>query len=610
VLAFILSVTAAVLLLAMPAGAQDAPAAPRRVALIMGNDTYRSLNPLSNPRLDAGRLAALLDANGFEVIRCDGKHLGCFDLTRAGMLDALETLQEKARGADLALVLYAGHGMEGRDGNVLAPIDMEVIDCTTRALRRGVPLEELFKAAAGARQRIVVLDASRENPLAQCAAQDPPQRGHSPVSFGPLPTPEAESLLLVSSAKPGQVASDGLPGTHSPFARALLQWLSGLPRRTSPGAAAARGACRDRGTSREGVAQVPEALVRGAAPDVCLKGTDCVGDMRAAVLEQELEALKQKHNRDQELAAIAQGYLAQAGKPPPPSEAERKLDLRRLKDVRDFILEAGKGRGRPFSSEERAQELQRVMEAGRALIALDDARAGQALERLAAGDESAAKRLLAEIAETRKQAASTAEARAAEENREAAKALRHLAAIAEPRSSAEAADHYKEATRLDPADAETWIGYGRAAFFAGRRDEAKAAYERAAAAARESGNVRAQYAAAYALGGLASGPEREQHYRRALALADVAARANPGSLASQSWLSESYRAIGGVLLEQGKLPDALESFRASLAIAERLAMADPADIQRQRDLAAVHNLLGQAFGSRASSGVSQEAATR
>src|SRR5262245_54478766 len=176
----------AMVIAAAPAAAQAPAQSPRRVALVIGNDSYQSLTRLSNPRLDAGRLAAILDANSFDVIRCDGQRLGCFDLTRADLLDALDKLKRKARGADLAFVFYAGHGMQPprtRDNselpsNLLAPIDLEV-DCTDMSMSRGVALEELFKALAGARQRIVVIDACRNNPLAQC-----PTRGFVPVSFG------------------------------------------------------------------------------------------------------------------------------------------------------------------------------------------------------------------------------------------------------------------------------------------------------------------------------------------------------------------------------------------------------------------------------------------
>jgi tetratricopeptide (TPR) repeat protein len=83
-------VLAALLTTTAPARAE----APKRVALVIGNAAYRSLESLGNPRLDASRLAALLDANGFDVVRCDGQHPGCVDLDRDGLEDALETFRK------------------------------------------------------------------------------------------------------------------------------------------------------------------------------------------------------------------------------------------------------------------------------------------------------------------------------------------------------------------------------------------------------------------------------------------------------------------------------------------------------------------------------------
>src|SRR5215467_10087059 len=103
-LAFIFSAVTALLL--MVGSAQADP--PKRVALVVGNDGYRSLSPLHNPGLDARTLATILDANGFDVIKCDGQRPGCFDLTREGLFDALDKLRERAEGAELALVFYSG----------------------------------------------------------------------------------------------------------------------------------------------------------------------------------------------------------------------------------------------------------------------------------------------------------------------------------------------------------------------------------------------------------------------------------------------------------------------------------------------------------------------
>src|SRR6185503_251082 len=116
-------------------------------ALVIGQNTYLGgdaatigLAPLDNPAPDARRLAALLARHGFEVIACDGKTPGCLNLNRQQFLDALGKLEQRATGADLALVFFAGHGMATPEGNMLTPIDSR-IDCETGAVAMGVPVE-------------------------------------------------------------------------------------------------------------------------------------------------------------------------------------------------------------------------------------------------------------------------------------------------------------------------------------------------------------------------------------------------------------------------------------------------------------------------------------
>src|SRR5215475_4244122 len=91
-----------------PAGA----APEKRVALVIGQEAYTALNPLKNPGIDAESMTKTLSERGFEVISCDGKRPGCFDLTRDGLSAAIEQLAAKSEGAALAFVFYAGHGME------------------------------------------------------------------------------------------------------------------------------------------------------------------------------------------------------------------------------------------------------------------------------------------------------------------------------------------------------------------------------------------------------------------------------------------------------------------------------------------------------------------
>ena len=70
----------------------------RRVALVIGQNAYSALVPLANPRGDARRMAKLLKDHGFEVIACDGKTPGCFDLDRKGFLEALARLEAAGKG--------------------------------------------------------------------------------------------------------------------------------------------------------------------------------------------------------------------------------------------------------------------------------------------------------------------------------------------------------------------------------------------------------------------------------------------------------------------------------------------------------------------------------
>ena len=71
----------------------------RRVALVIGQNAYTAdWHPLANPRRDAERIAALLTKHGFEVIACDGKAPGCFDLTHDNLTKAAATLKARATG--------------------------------------------------------------------------------------------------------------------------------------------------------------------------------------------------------------------------------------------------------------------------------------------------------------------------------------------------------------------------------------------------------------------------------------------------------------------------------------------------------------------------------
>ncbi len=548
-------------------GPDTAPAAEKRVALVIGNAAYTGLKPLPNPGIDAESLTAALGGAGFEVISCDGKRPGCFDLTRQGMQKAIGTLKAKSTGAALAFVFYAGHGMESGRDNVLVPVDAS-IDCKTHRLSRSVLLGEMLEALEGAKQKIIVLDACRNNPLPQVC---PPLAAPPTLSFRDFKIPDAGNFLLFSSTKPGQVAFDGVPGKHSPFANALLTALGAVPNvhfhqlfdRT------AKAVIQMTTLPGAGITpQVPEMLVRGGAPDACLSGKSCGADPRAAALRAEVEDLKRQHARDQELGEAA------------------RITLARIETAR----------GKPLTDEERRRVLTELQDAGRALVARNDDRGERALASLKAGDTAAAERLFEEDMKAREAEAAAELRRAAEravaQRRKAAEAARHLAALARAKSVAKAADYFRKATELAPDDAKTWDDYARAAQEAGRMAEAKAAFAEAARLAGAKGDAYTEYWATLGLGDVAiaqgSLPEALRQYRTAQGAAERAAKSDRNNAGWQRDLSVSYNKVGDVLVAQGNLPEALKSFRDSLSIRERLAKADPNNAGWQRDLAVSH----------------------
>lgn len=249
-------ILAAALLAATPA------LAAKRVALVIGNGSYETLSALDNPTRDAVAISGVLRANGFDVEEYT-------DLDRSDFLDALDAFREAARGAELAVVFYAGHGMEVDGKDVLAPVDMAVA-CESRELKRAVPLDSLFEAADGATHKVVLLDACRSDPFPAC-----PKRGADASGFrGLARIATSGSTLIANATLSGSVAADGAPGGHSPFTAALLARFE--DGRTVPFRDLLDGVAEDVRLSTNG-AQIPEVTSRGGAPRACLAGEDCDG---------------------------------------------------------------------------------------------------------------------------------------------------------------------------------------------------------------------------------------------------------------------------------------------------------------------------------------------
>jgi uncharacterized caspase-like protein len=98
----------------------SAPAlAADRVALVIGNGAYQRVPALPNPPRDASDIANALERLDFKVTQLN-------NATAADMRRALVEFGHAAEGSMMAVVFYAGHGMEAGGENWLVPTDAEL----------------------------------------------------------------------------------------------------------------------------------------------------------------------------------------------------------------------------------------------------------------------------------------------------------------------------------------------------------------------------------------------------------------------------------------------------------------------------------------------------
>lgn len=188
--------------------------AARRVALVIGNSAYQHVARLPNPENDAADLAQALEKVGFEVQRKN-------NLTFDGMRQALRDFSDQAAGADMALIYYAGHGMEVDKQNYLIPVDARLQKDRDLSYE-AVPLELVSASVDGAKVlKLVLLDACRNNPFSSTMEMTSSTRS---IGRG-LARVEPEAGTLVGYAsREGTTAEDG-NGRNSPYAKALIDFI-------------------------------------------------------------------------------------------------------------------------------------------------------------------------------------------------------------------------------------------------------------------------------------------------------------------------------------------------------------------------------------------------
>lgn len=187
--------------------------AQNKLALVIGNSKYTQLPALLNPANDAKLLSENLQQLGFTVTSLT-------DQTQAQMKSSIAQFTQAvtAAGPDtVALLYYAGHGVQIDGTNYLIPVDANVQSAGDVVLG-AVSASDLLKTfeLAQAKVNVLVLDACRDNPFKSNT------RG---VSRGLAQVKAPTGSILAYATAPGQVAADG-SGNNSPYAEALAKNLA------------------------------------------------------------------------------------------------------------------------------------------------------------------------------------------------------------------------------------------------------------------------------------------------------------------------------------------------------------------------------------------------
>jgi|GEM_PF-1029840 len=187
-----------------------------RLALVIGNGAYintQYLPKLANPPNDARAVARALREIGFTVIDAT-------DLDHTGMEQTIVDFLHKVPLVSIAVVFYAGHGVQIDGKNYLVPIDATSL---TRSAAK-FELIDVDRILASlddqARANIIILDACRNTPVESNVVTRSGTRGGGLAGYSTV----ASGMLVAFATAPGMTAVDGT-GPNSPFTNALVKHI-------------------------------------------------------------------------------------------------------------------------------------------------------------------------------------------------------------------------------------------------------------------------------------------------------------------------------------------------------------------------------------------------
>nr|WP_294501199.1 SUMF1/EgtB/PvdO family nonheme iron enzyme [uncultured Rhodopila sp.] len=205
----------AVLFLWLLVAAHGARADEQRIALVIGISSYQNAPHLANPVNDARAIGDSLRRLKFDVTEL-------YDPDFRALNSGIRAFGIRAASADVAVVYYAGHGVQVDKENYLIPADAK-LERERDLLYEAMPLDRLLgEVSQASRIGIILLDSCRNNPFIERVSRSMNIAGRAVATTPGLARVDnvPRNTMVVMAAKADQIAEDGLE--HSPFSSALL----------------------------------------------------------------------------------------------------------------------------------------------------------------------------------------------------------------------------------------------------------------------------------------------------------------------------------------------------------------------------------------------------
>ena len=188
--------------------------AQKRVALLIGNNRYKSQDTLKNPLNDVRLLEQKLKECGFEVLRKENQG-------RRDMINSVNEFAEKIKSTPcVALFYYSGHGIQSDGENFLIPVDAAIsskADIESESFALGRLLGKMDESQSIT--NIIILDACRNDPYSKGWFRGEGEKGLIEIRKKP------RQSFIAFATSPYDIANDGF-GNNSPYSEAIAKHIT------------------------------------------------------------------------------------------------------------------------------------------------------------------------------------------------------------------------------------------------------------------------------------------------------------------------------------------------------------------------------------------------